>query len=525
MRSINQVAHHYPLLKIAIMLILGMVAAVQAGYYGTPAVWFYALVVALLLAFALYRWAVGQSIMLLLLSFLLGGYLLSRAERDMQVVLPNTPLEYQAIVTSQPVRHGKVIQCDFMVVSQQVNTKPLQGEAAPKPLKVRASILCDTLTKRFEHLHVGDGIAYYALLTPLRQDEYCSADYLRWLHAQGYQATTFVYWSDWQKAAVPLNTLSLVERTRLVFLQLRNHLSSRFSSLGMEEGSLSVLLAMFLGDKSQVTKSLRNDYSISGSSHILAISGLHLTILFSFLFFFFRRWRRRRLFLLLSMLVVWGYVVLVGMPSSAVRAAVMLTVCTVFMLLNRGTVSLNTLSFAAILMLVVRPLNLFDIGFQLSFAAVFAILIWMPLFDSFVRWSSSAWWSRSLRALYGLLAVSLAAQLGTAPLVAYYFGRFSCYFMLTNLVAIPLAYLLLFLMMLVLFTLPVPFLQSVLLSAAAFLASLLNSAMHAIAQLPGASIEHLHPSVLQVLLLYLLLLIFYFISLTFSRKVSILNFF
>jgi competence protein ComEC len=167
------------------------------------------------------------------------------------------------------------------------------------------------------------------------------------------------------------------------------------------------------------------------------------------------------LFLLLSLVLVWGYVVLVGMPSSAVRAAVMLSVCTVFMLFRRRSVSLNTLSFAAILMLVVRPLNLFDIGFQLSFAAVFAIMIWMPLFDSLVTWSSSAWWSRPLRVLYGLLAVSLAAQLGTAPLVAYYFGRFSCYFMLTNLVAIPLAYLILLLMLLVLFALPVPSVQSV----------------------------------------------------------------
>ena len=511
MRSINQVAHHYPLLKIAIMLILGMVAAVQAGYYGTPAVWFYALVVALLLAFALYRWAVGQSIMLLLLSFLLGGYLMSRSERDMQVVLPGTPIEYQAVVTSQPIRHGKVIQCDLMVVNMQVSAKHLQGEAAQKPMKVRASILCDTIAKRFEHLQVGDGIVSYSLLKPLQQDEYGSADYLRWLHSQGYQAQTFVYWSDWQKAAVPLASLSMSERTRLVFLQLRNRLAFRFSSSEVEEEGIPVLLAMFLGDKSQVTKSLRNDYSISGSSHILAISGLHLTILFGFLLFFFRRWRHHSLFLLLSLLLVWGYVVLVGMPSSAVRAAVMLSVCTVFMLFRRRSVSLNTLSFAAILMLVVRPLNLFDIGFQLSFAAVFAILIWVPLFDNLVTWSSSAWWSRPLRALYGLLAVSLAAQLGTAPLVAYYFGRFSCYFMLTNLVAIPLAYLILLLMLLVLFTLPVPALQSVFLSAAAFLASLLNTSMHAIAQLPGASIEHLHPSAMQVLLLYLLLLIFYFI--------------
>ena len=164
MRSINQVAHHYPLLKIAIMLILGMVAAVQAGDYIAPAVWFYALVVALLLAFALYRWAVGQSIMLLLLSFLLGGYLMSRSERDMQVVLPGTPIEYQAVVTSQPIRHGKVIQCDLMVVNMQVSAKHLQGEAAQKPMKVRASILCDTIAKRFEHLQVGDGIVSYSLL-------------------------------------------------------------------------------------------------------------------------------------------------------------------------------------------------------------------------------------------------------------------------------------------------------------------------------------------------------------------------
>ena len=497
------------MLKIAAMLSAGMAATLYTDGWCTPTVCFASCLATLLLALASHRHEWLQSILLLLTCFLLGAFLMSRAEQRLQVSLPASPVEYRAVVSSEPVRRGKVVQCDLLMVGND------------DPVKVRASILCDTIAKRFERLHVGSGIEAYSQLMPIGQGGASLQGYRRWLHSQGYQAQTFIFYSDWHEASVALTSLSMVQRSRLTLLLLRKRLLERLSSGDSEDNGLAVVEAMFLGDKSQLSKDLKNDYSIAGSSHILAISGLHLSILYGFLLFFFRRWRRSVPFLSLAILVVWAYVLLVGMPASAVRAAIMLTICTMVLMLHRRAVSLNTLSFAAILMLMVNPLNLFDVGFQLSFAAVFAILLWMPLAEPLFRWRTTAWWASSLRAVCGLLAVSLAAQLGTAPLVAYYFGRFSCYFLLTNLIAIPFAYLLLLMMVLTLLAIPIPALLSVFLSVTAYLANLLNTAMHAVAHLPGASIDHLHPSAVQVLLIYVLLLTFYFICKIVIRRMKV----
>ena len=497
----------HPLLKIAVMLVSGMVVGSWSASFSLPVIWLSVTCVALFVTFLLRKYALAQSVAILMTAFLLGAYLMNRAEQSAQISLPAHEMEFDAVLVSEPVRHGKVMMCDLTVVS------------CPCPFKAKASILCDTIAKRFESLHVGDGIHAYAQLKQPENYRQTSFDYARWLTVHGYQAQTFIYYSDWKKAAISLTSLSYVERTRLVLLKYRSRLQQRLYLSGVNVVEWSIAEAMMLGDKSHVSKSLKDDYSISGLSHILAISGLHLAILYGLLVSLFRVWRRKWWFQLLSVIMVWAYVMLVGMPSSAVRAALMLTVYAVVLLLNRDKMSVNTLAFAAILMLLLNPMNLFDIGFQLSFAAVFAILWWMPLFDViFHRWHSG--WGRVLGAVCGIMAVSLAAQLGTAPLVAYYFGRFSCYFMLTNLIVVPCAYLLLLLMVLMLISMPIPAVQHLLLQVVAALSSAMNTVVSRIASLPYASIEGLHPSVAQVMLLYLLICCFYFTCRIMMKKIT-----
>ena len=188
---------------------------------------------------------------------------------------------------------------------------------------------------------------------------------------------------------------------------------------------------------------------------------------------------------------------------SVVRAAIMLSVYALLSLGHRDKMSVNTLAFTAIVMLLVHPLSLFDVGFQLSFMAVFSILLWYPLFEGLIP-QPYLMSHRLVKWLWTMLAVSCAAQLGTAPLVAYYFGRFSTLFLITNLVVIPTATLILYLALLVLIA---PSLAYLLNNIVTFL----NTFLERMTALPCASIEGLHPSVLQTIMVYVVIAAVYMI--------------
>ena len=295
--------------------------------------------------------------------------------------------------------------------------------------------------------------------------------------------------------------MSRIDRSKIFFLRQRAKLLERLKEDGMEGDAYAVVAAMALGDKSALTKELRNVYSVTGASHVLALSGLHLGIIYTLISFLIvgRRWQTvSQLFCILS---IWAFVFLVGMSVSVVRSAIMLTVYALLSLGHRDKMSVNTLAFAALVMLLVSPRSLFDIGFQMSFVAVLSILLWLPVFmgvfsERFLmehRWVKWCW---------GMVAVSVAAQTGVAPLIAYYFGRFSSYFLLTNFIVIPAATLILYLSLVVLL---IPRLAYLLI----YIVTKLNAVLAYITTIPGASIDGLHPTLLQVSMVYVIILAVY----------------
>jgi competence protein ComEC len=295
--------------------------------------------------------------------------------------------------------------------------------------------------------------------------------------------------------------MSRIDRSKIFFLRQRAKLLERLKEDGMEGDAYAVVAAMALGDKSALTKELKNVYSVTGASHVLALSGLHLGIIYTLISFLIvgRRWQTvSQLFCILS---IWAFVFLVGMSVSVVRSAIMLTVYALLSLGHRDKMSVNTLAFAAMVMLLVNPRSLFDIGFQMSFVAVLSILLWLPVFmgvfsERFLmehRWVKWCW---------GMVAVSVAAQTGVAPLIAYYFGRFSSYFLLTNFIVIPAATLILYLSLVVLL---IPRLAYLLI----YIVTKLNAVLAYITTIPGASIDGLHPTLLQVSMVYVIILAVY----------------
>lgn len=263
-------------------------------------------------------------------------------------------------------------------------------------------------------------------------------DYARFLRRQGISGRAYVAGNRWKVRAMADAEVSL----RLRMARYRQSLSAQyFSHLGTEEAAIAA--AMSLGDKRSLDAAQRQSFSATGVSHVLALSGLHLGILFSlYSLLFVNRLpsRRGRVFAsLVGVALLWGFALLVSFPLSLVRATVMFTLWQLSVVLYGERSSLNNLALAALLILLFSPASLFDIGFQLSFTSVFFILLLTPHIPR-PRWLRR---SRLLALLYGWLTVSIVAQIGTGPLVAYYFHTIPLVGLLGNLLAIPLAYVIL----------------------------------------------------------------------------------
>ena len=304
-----------------------------------------------------------------------------------------------------------------------------------------------------------------------------------------------------QRARQEPPSVSRLDRSKTYFLERRAKLLDRLSESGVDGSAYAVVAAMALGDKSQLTTELRDAYAISGASHILALSGLHLGIIYTLLSLLLSRRRWQMVSQIVIIVSIWLFVFLVGLSASVIRSAVMVSIYALLSLGHRDKLSVNTLAFAAIVMLLFNPMALFDVGFQLSFMAVLTILLFYPLLESL--WSQPFLLDHRLfRWLWTMLSVSCAAQIGVAPLIAYYFGRISCYFLLANLVVVPVAALILYLSLAVLL---IPSLAYLLI----YIVDTLNQLLVSIAALPGASIEGLHPTPLQVWMMYVIIFAVY----------------
>lgn len=491
----------HPTVRWTGALIAGIVAADGLASC-VPASWWQWLLVGtvglLLVTYLLHeKWLVWtQCLLVVAATFLLGAMLQGRAQKRFNVVMSNEVVDYEAVVASLPQVKGRTVRMDLLVTR-------VGGQSLPRPVSVRASLLRDTVASRWQTLRVGSGLRAYSRFEVLRSAGGRGRfDYVRWAQVHGYQAQTFIYHSHWEPAVVSLRTLSVVQRARLKLLGFRRNVLERFHALGLDDQQHAVVAAMALGDKSGLSQATKDSYAVSGASHVLALSGLHLGIVYGLLTWVFGM-RRRWLWVGqgLTLTAVWSYVMLVGFPTSVVRSATMLTVCSVCLLLRRRNVSINTLSLAALLMLIANPMSLWDVGFQLSFLAVLGILVYQR---AFYRLWRPSW--RLLRWAWGLMTLSLAAQLTTAPLVAYYFGRFSCYFLLTNFLVIPGASVILYATIALVLTLPFTSVAQGVAWLLAKMVSVLNQALFAMATWPGASVEGIRVTQWQVVALYAILL-------------------
>ena len=500
-----------PLLRLAVCLMAGIVVGDNIGNCNWLLPTFVVMVVGAML---LWRHAVVQSASIAVCFVLLGWLLVLRQEASLRVPWPEEEVIYEAVVLSEPVEKAKTMAVDILLTESGRKLKCYFYKEGRREGVRREG-------DRSRTLKIGDGLRIQSRIRPNSEWRRGTFDYKRYLEVHGFSGQTFVSSWKWQKAQVSLKSLSRLERTKLYFLKLRSKLLQRLATdqttpnpsySGGERGeAYAVVAAMALGDKSALTQDLREVYSVTGASHVLALSGLHLGIIYMLLTFLFGG--RFFTFLpsyLFTFTTVWSFVFLVGMPVSVVRSAVMLTAYALLSLGHRDRMSVNTLAFTALLVLLVSPLSLYDISFQMSYLAVFSILLLVPLSERLFP-PSYLMEHRIVKWLWGIVSVSCAAQIGVAPLTAYYFGRFSTLFLLTNLIVIPGVTLILYLSMVVFV---MPSLAYLLL----YIVSVLNTLLTTIASIPGASIDGLHPTKLQTTMTYVVIVACYLLAFWFSRR-------
>ncbi|TVR81566.1 MAG: ComEC family competence protein [Saprospirales bacterium] len=201
--------------------------------------------------------------------------------------------------------------------------------------------------------------------------------------------------------------------------------------------SPGMITGIVLGDRSLLKDEINSAFRDVGAAHVLAVSGLHVGIVFSILFFFLHK-VNKYLRTALIMIGVWSFIVFAGMPPSAVRAGSMFSLFALGQLVGRRGHSLNILAFCAVLHLFIEPNLMRDVGFQFSYLALGGIIVFFNKINGLIP-SFHPW----VNPLKDLSCLSIAAQLGVLPLSIYYFNQASPYFMLSSLFSVFGAYIIL----------------------------------------------------------------------------------
>lgn len=218
--------------------------------------------------------------------------------------------------------------------------------------------------------------------------------------------------------------------------QIRNRIINNLRASGMNAAELNVAVALILGQQQDISPEILRDYQYAGAVHILSVSGLHVGYLLVFINFILMRLPRTRAGnisrFVIIFAVLWCFAVLAGLSPSVIRSVTMFTFVAAGMCLNRDNNIFHTLLVSLLLILVVSPSFLFDVGFQLSYVSLFFIVWVQPML-------SKLWLPKNklMQYFWNIITVSVAAQIGAMPLSIYYFHQFPGLFFITNLIILP----------------------------------------------------------------------------------------
>lgn len=324
-------------------------------------------------------------------------------------------------------------------------------------------------------------------------------DFKAWAASQGFVYQFYASTDNWQKVDHNPNF-----ELSIFLKKLRRSILNYYAESGISSEQLAVFSALTLGDKSMLEHDLRQGYAAAGLMHILAVSGLHVGIIYIVITQLLKplsgkKWGRLLRFFL-SVIILWGYAMFTGLSPSVTRAATMFSVFVAGDLLGRRYAVFNSIALAAFVLLFYNPFMITSVGFQMSFLAVIGIVGFYPII---YRWFYVPW--KPLDKIWQLMAVSIAAQIITTPLSLYYFNQFPLLFLLSNLLMVPLATLLMYLFVLLIVFIPFPKISYMLGQVVEFIASIMNTFSQWVGNMEWSTLQGIYIDDIQLILFYLLI--------------------
>ena len=288
--------------------------------------------------------------------------------------------------------------------------------------------------------------------------------------------------------------------------RLRMKLVGLLRDFGLSDDELGVMSAMTMGYSDILSDEIRHAYSSAGAMHILAVSGLHVGIIYGiivFLLSFIKNDKLNWLKVVLTISLIWLYALFTGLSPSVSRASLMFSLMSLGKLQKNSPGSLNAVFASMFILLVINPYNLVNIGFQLSYSAVIGIIILQPrLYAIFEVKNKFLDW------IWSLTTVSVAAQLATMPLCFYYFHQFSNYFLLTNYVMIPISTIAIWTCFIFFAVSWIPYISTAVAYCLSWLAKAMNYACLTIEGLPFSTAQDIYIDVPQMILLFAIIVLF-----------------
>jgi competence protein ComEC len=288
--------------------------------------------------------------------------------------------------------------------------------------------------------------------------------------------------------------------------QLRARVNTQLKHYNFQPNELAIINALLLGQRQDISEEIYNNYINAGAVHILAVSGLHIGIVLLLLNIafkpieYFKNGKTFKVILILCLL--WGFAIIAGLSPSVTRAVTMFSVIAVAMHLKRPTNIYNTLAISVMCLLLFKPMFLFEVGFQLSYLAVIAIVSIQPLL--YKLWKPKF---KIMDYLWQIFTVTIAAQFGVVPISLYYFHQFPALFFISNMIIIPFLGVILALGIIVILLSLFNILPVLLVKIYGFIISRMNTIVGWVSKQETFLLKDISISILQVIVFYIVIIL------------------
>lgn len=512
----RELLHQHPFLRILLPLVLGIFLAKNLHLIE---VWVLIVLISLFIPLFLIvtirklRKSLVLKLVYGIIAFFffiaLGSYRTLVVNENMQLSITESNLAFKVKLSENPTEKKNTYSCEAKVI-EQLNAEKITSESARVILYFRKDSLA-------QQLKAGNCLLINSKLERVKN----SGNPYEFDYA-GYLKTRHILYSSYLK---PENWIKISNKNNVSLKELawkwRDQLLQIYRENGIEKESFDILAALTLGYKTNIDPEVSKAWADAGAMHVLAVSGLHVGIIYlvmNFILGFLKRMKYGCWIRCILLIAVLGfYAVITGLSPSVLRATCMFGFIIIGEALKRKGGVFNSLAASAVFLLLVDPYLIFTVGFQFSYLAVAGIVFFQPRFTRLFYISNPI-----INKMWQLTTVAISAQITTFPLTIYYFNQFPSYFLFSGYVVILMAGILIYLSAALLILSPFEWIASFLGFSLQKSLELLNQIIVWIQKLPGAVIQNCSFSSYEVLLLYLLIFTLIFVVVL-KRKYAVFS--